>query len=367
MGGEGAFLSNLHFVALANLLKRPVILIASRQNVRQWGAGYHGIAGAFLPLRHLEEIDPDGESSSTTTQAGEAVRKMLGAQRPVVLSWGSEARDHFVPLVPLVEKWNPNGFVEAPVGFPVPVPTALEEGGAADPFCSGPGPTRWTDALCRSAGPGVYSGCWEAKFWSGGDSEDLLKLQFPPLYPAPDGRAPSQEAALDALLLLQHCETEGDSYREALTILGQMLGNLIKVTDITAEQRIKYRRIKIGGKTFQKRVGSKVGGQEMFMAVGFQHVNTVVAAAAAAAKQKEKEKKAKENKEDKVTEAAAAAVAPASASMDESGKGGAAKSDESIDDIELVLHPGRENSDVITRVFKNIDSVLNSFMKQEAS
>lgn len=144
---------------------------------------------------------------------------------------------------------------------------------------------------------------------------------------------------MDALLLLQHCETEGDAYREALTTCEQMLGNLMKYTDVTPEQKIKFRRIKVANKTFQKRVGSRVGGQEVFMAIGFQHVNT--AAAAAAAKEKEGDDLSK------------------SAGDESANKSGSVEEEE----VELVLHPGRENSDIISRVYKTIDSVLSSFNK----
>eukprot|EP00392_Amoebophrya_sp_AT5.2_P014239 g14384.t1 len=63
----GAFLSNIHIIALASVLERPIILVASRQNMRDFGVGYHGMAGAFLPLRFLTEASDAAKTTTTAT------------------------------------------------------------------------------------------------------------------------------------------------------------------------------------------------------------------------------------------------------------------------------------------------------------
>lgn len=46
------FLSNLHIVALAHVIRRPIILYASHQAVLDFGFGYYGMAGMFGPVRY---------------------------------------------------------------------------------------------------------------------------------------------------------------------------------------------------------------------------------------------------------------------------------------------------------------------------
>jgi len=48
---ESEYLSMLHIVALSHVIRRPIILYASQTDVDQFGTGFWGVAGVFVPLR----------------------------------------------------------------------------------------------------------------------------------------------------------------------------------------------------------------------------------------------------------------------------------------------------------------------------
>eukprot|EP00898_Chlorokybus_atmophyticus_P006011 jgi/Chlat1/6410/Chrsp45S05919 len=71
------YLSNLHIVALAHVLGRPIILYDSQEAMAQYGTGYYGVAGLFVPSR---------------------IAKARWYAWPVVISWASQHHNHYVPL-----------------------------------------------------------------------------------------------------------------------------------------------------------------------------------------------------------------------------------------------------------------------------
>ncbi|CAD7974191.1 unnamed protein product [Amoebophrya sp. A120] len=251
-----AFLGSLHMLALANVLERPVILVASRENMRTLGVGYHGLAGTFLPVRVLEGLQAEQEDP--------AAKSLLAQKRPVVLAWGSEARDHFVPLMGVG--------TEISVGFPVPAPLA-NEGELPDPFSPPQVPQAWIDYLCRSCGEQVYCGCWEAaSFTAPPPSINPESKLFHPHQAAAASLGTSVEpprtleTAVDVLLLLKHAHSENAEYVTLLETLSKMVKNL---ADFPAEA--KYRKINLENAAFQKRCGRFIGSVELFLALGFQY------------------------------------------------------------------------------------------------
>eukprot|EP00899_Mesostigma_viride_P011457 jgi/Mesvir1/20311/Mv19904-RA.3 len=74
----GAFLSNLHVVAMAHVLRRPVVLFDAETSMSNYGMGLYGTAGVFAPLR---------------------LPQKTWWPWPVFISWSSEQHNHFVPLV----------------------------------------------------------------------------------------------------------------------------------------------------------------------------------------------------------------------------------------------------------------------------
>ena len=129
-------------MALANLLQRPVILLASPEDMASLGVGYHGLAGCFLPVRWLQTRETAQPSSATVsarcvilmlsllsnqyvaaTVASLCVggQELLGQSRPIVLAWASSAHDRYVPLTAI-------GGTQRMVGFPVPSPMQVDAG-----------------------------------------------------------------------------------------------------------------------------------------------------------------------------------------------------------------------------------------------
>jgi hypothetical protein len=75
---QGQHLSFLHVFALSNVLKRPIIVYASDEDIEKFGTGENAVAGTFVPSRWSPEV----------------VRA-----RPIALTWSNSYRRHFVPLV----------------------------------------------------------------------------------------------------------------------------------------------------------------------------------------------------------------------------------------------------------------------------
>lgn len=297
---QSSFLSNVHVVALANVLRRPLILVGSRQDMSALGVGYHGFSGTFLPLRWLvEELgktddggvptfpaageDPSWEISGAVSKR---VEELLGSTRPLAFSWGSSARDHFVPLVAVdfrtasLESSGAGNNYARPVGFPVPTPTKLADGAPKDPFCAPPYvPDAWLDCMCRVCDN--YSGCWHKPHLSAGSSSTLTNTSSQILLPGGKagkvimGRHLSGrlfETAVDAMLFLQHgCAADASKYATAAKTLHTMVRNLLKdLPMIDVEQKQKFRRINLAGKAFSERVGAAVGGIEVLTVIGFR-------------------------------------------------------------------------------------------------
>jgi len=88
---------------LANAIKRPIIVYANKNDVREFGEGIMGVGGAFLPLRHKPE---------------ECVCKL-----PILISW-SNLGLHFCPLIH-VSNWT--GDPSRHIGFPRVQPALIKE------------------------------------------------------------------------------------------------------------------------------------------------------------------------------------------------------------------------------------------------
>merc|ERR1712137_929313 len=73
---EDAYLSLLHVFVLANVLKRPILVYGSDDDMESYGCHVNGVAGLFVPTRH-----PPSECY----------------KRPIVICWVQ--RGHFVPVV----------------------------------------------------------------------------------------------------------------------------------------------------------------------------------------------------------------------------------------------------------------------------
>lgn len=270
----GAFLSNVHMVALAHVLRRPLILVASQADMAASGVGYHGVAGTFLPIRWMRQEED---------KAAGAAARLLGTARPVVLAWGSAAHDHFVPLVPLAAAPdgtgacdfpnpnpsphtapNPAGPPLPPCGFPVPTPTELEGiAGHADPFSPPHVPQGWFDALCRSC-TDAYTGCWDVPYRRKG----VVRVRTP----LPEGRGAevALQAAVTALSVLRHCAAPAD-YATAIRTLHTMASNLLR-PDASKPERARFRHVNLSNPAVHRRVGRLPGGVEVLLALGYRYV-----------------------------------------------------------------------------------------------
>jgi hypothetical protein len=264
----GSFLSNVHMIALAHVLRRPLLLVASQEDMAASGVGYHGVAGTFLPVRWLREEEE---------RAAGAVVRLLGTARPVVLAWGSAAHDHFVPLVPLAAAPDGTG-VRAfpnpspnqdlcplpPCGFPVPTPTCLEgTSGPVDPFSTPHVPAAWFDALCRSC-PSIYSGCWDVPYRRAGVVRVRTTL------PEAPGADAAVQAAVRALCVLRHCASPAD-YATAVRTLHTMASNLMR-EDASKQERSRFRHVSMSNAAVHRRVGRLPGGAEVLLALGYRYV-----------------------------------------------------------------------------------------------
>ena len=246
---DDSFLSNVHMVALANVLRRPIILVASQRHMEESGAGYHGVAGTFLPVRWLRQEEKRARGCAPA---------LLGTARPAVLSWSSAARNHFVPLVPLAAAPNEGAPLRPPCGFPVPTPTQTDATvGHVDPFCPPYVPQCWMDALCRSCAA-EYSGCWDVPYRRAG------------AICVPHTLGVGLQPAVRALSVMRHC-AEVAEYVTAVSTLEQMSSNLLH-TEASDPNAAKYRRVNLANQALQRRVGRVPGGVEVLLALGYSYV-----------------------------------------------------------------------------------------------
>lgn len=79
-GAKNAHLGFIHIFALSNILRRPIVLYSSDEDMANWGTHEEGCCGLFLPTRF----------PSTECMGG-----------PLALAWSTESKNHFVPLCPL--------------------------------------------------------------------------------------------------------------------------------------------------------------------------------------------------------------------------------------------------------------------------
>lgn len=85
--GEVHGLCNIHVFGLANVLRRPIVLLDSLSGIQSSG----DYSGLFLPAIH-----PPGECSSPDSLTGQ-----MHPHSPIVVAWSNSGRNHFVPLVPI--------------------------------------------------------------------------------------------------------------------------------------------------------------------------------------------------------------------------------------------------------------------------
>ena len=85
--GEVHGLCNIHVFGLANVLRRPIILLDSLSGIQSCG----DYSGLFLPALHSP-----AECSSLDTATGKC-----RPHSPIVVAWSNSGRNHFVPLVPI--------------------------------------------------------------------------------------------------------------------------------------------------------------------------------------------------------------------------------------------------------------------------
>jgi hypothetical protein len=76
---EGEQLEFAHMFALANVIKRPIVVLASVEDELQYGQGENSATATFLPLRH---------------RPTDCVARL-----PVTIAWSNKTKHHFVPVV----------------------------------------------------------------------------------------------------------------------------------------------------------------------------------------------------------------------------------------------------------------------------
>ena len=84
--GQEFGLCNIHIFGLANVLRRPIILLDSLAGMQSSG----DYSGTFLPTMHAPEECCFKDASGT-----------LRPNSPIVIAWSSSGRNHFIPLVPI--------------------------------------------------------------------------------------------------------------------------------------------------------------------------------------------------------------------------------------------------------------------------
>ena len=86
--GEALGLRNIHIFGIANVLRRPIILLDCLEGMYSKG----DYSGTFLP---------------TLTTPSECKGKDGTLNKPIIVGWSSKARNHFVPVVGIKEKGIP--------------------------------------------------------------------------------------------------------------------------------------------------------------------------------------------------------------------------------------------------------------------
>lgn len=88
--GQAHGLRNIHIFGLANVLRRPIILLDSLSGMQSSG----DYSGVFLP-----SLFPPEECSTQTPAGGGMV-----PNSPIVVAWSSMGHNHFIPLVPIKDR-----------------------------------------------------------------------------------------------------------------------------------------------------------------------------------------------------------------------------------------------------------------------
>lgn len=89
-----SFLGFPHFFAVSNVIRRPIIVLSSFEDHDRFGEGENGVEATFVPFLHEKD---------------ECVSKF-----PILVSWGSGVKDHFVPVVPLKKYAEKGDFSQIP-------------------------------------------------------------------------------------------------------------------------------------------------------------------------------------------------------------------------------------------------------------
>eukprot|EP01121_Diplochlamys_sp_Union-15-3_P013354 TRINITY_DN4135_c1_g1_i1.p1 TRINITY_DN4135_c1_g1~~TRINITY_DN4135_c1_g1_i1.p1 ORF type:complete len:282 (+),score=46.13 TRINITY_DN4135_c1_g1_i1:34-879(+) len=76
---SGQYLGPVHIFALSNVIKRPIIVYASEEDVADYGQGEGGCCGVYLPTR--------------------IGSKKAHKVRPLAVAWSSRDKNHYVPVV----------------------------------------------------------------------------------------------------------------------------------------------------------------------------------------------------------------------------------------------------------------------------
>lgn len=85
---DKSFLGFAHFFVACNIIRRPIIVLSSQADHDKFGEGENGVEATFLPFMIRKE---------------DCVSKF-----PILISWSSSVRNHFVPVCPL-EKFVEKG------------------------------------------------------------------------------------------------------------------------------------------------------------------------------------------------------------------------------------------------------------------
>lgn len=84
-GDQPLGLTNIHLFGLANVLKRPIILLDGITGMQSSG----DYAGIFLPILH---------------HPSDCVAKDKSLNQPIVIGWSSAGRNHYIPLVAIKDR-----------------------------------------------------------------------------------------------------------------------------------------------------------------------------------------------------------------------------------------------------------------------
>ena len=84
--GQEFGLRNIHIFGLANVLRRPIILLDSLLGMQSSG----DYSGTFLPALHTSEECRSKDASGT-----------MKLNSPIMIAWSTNGHNHFIPLVPI--------------------------------------------------------------------------------------------------------------------------------------------------------------------------------------------------------------------------------------------------------------------------